>query len=665
VTHPVVICGAGISTNARLPDGQGLARLVLEELWSRSANLGGRWPQQLTAALEWQDDRQPLLQLEMVLELLGRHIDPRTLVRVFTVLRSAQPTDEHLILASYKGDVVTTNQDLLIEQAAQLLGRSKDVLHLHGDWRHPAGIMALISQYVIGLKHRVRDELKSLVRGRELLVVGYSGRDRDVMPHLASATHVRWRHYARPGAVQQPLSEELCALMQAQPDLVTVELTDDPLEPITRRTHHRPPPPTPVTLELDTTTRRAFDALDRKAIDLGLVRVLERAGAIRAARRTLRKLAADPGDHAGAVSQRLGALHTGRAPATARRHYDDAVANAASPEDLAAAHIALAALHSNRSDYPGAEAALGHALDAAKSMRGRQRDRAVGRVLARSARMHVMTDQEGLSMREYRRVLAASRRAGDIDTLVEALVFGSDPWRSRGRYHEAMAMLDEARGDAELYARPGLSAWLAFYRGNTLGAMYRLDEAQVELHRAQASEDHQLRAWSLLLSGSYHRGDDRERARSVLKQAERWAKRLGESLFAFEARLRFERAELLRAARQWRRCERAMDDLAAALVSRPKQRMPYLEAHLAALRAELARDRDDPETLSLIATAQGLYQAGHWEHGVARMRVSRWLVHGGPPPTTLVQLCQARQFGLESEVLCQGHADRSLPLLLV
>ena len=64
---------------------------------------------------------------------------------------------------------------------------------------------------------------------------------------------------------------------------------------------------------------------------------------------------------------------------------------------------------------------------------------------------------------------------------MEALTFGSDPWRSRGRYAEAMSMLNEARSDAELYARPGLAGWLAFYLGNCLGAMYRLDEAQAEL----------------------------------------------------------------------------------------------------------------------------------------------------------------------------------------
>jgi hypothetical protein len=86
---PVVLCSAGISRNAHLPDGQGLARRVLEELWVRSWQFRGSWPRELDRALAWQPDRQPVLQLELVLELLGRHVDPRTLVGIFSY--SAEP----------------------------------------------------------------------------------------------------------------------------------------------------------------------------------------------------------------------------------------------------------------------------------------------------------------------------------------------------------------------------------------------------------------------------------------------------------------------------------------------------------------------------------------------------------------------------------------------
>jgi hypothetical protein len=308
------------------------------------------------------------------------------------------------------------------------MGVATDVLHLHGDWRHPSSVVALISQYVIGLKQRVQDRLRDLVRQREVLVVGYSGRDRDVMPYLAEARHVRWRHYVEQGASPSPLSRELVNLMTARPGLVTVEETSEPLAPLERpavvgggSSGARAP-------ELSVGARQAFDAMDPRAADLALIRVLQRAGAMDLADRALRSLARDPGGVAADVQQGLGNALADRHPRAAERHYRRASTLAESPERLAAAELGLANLASNRSHYGGAEAALQRALRAAERARGHQRDRILGRVLARSARMHVMTDQEGRSMREYRRVLAAARRCGDVDTLVEALTFGSDPW---------------------------------------------------------------------------------------------------------------------------------------------------------------------------------------------------------------------------------------------
>jgi hypothetical protein len=48
-----------------------------------------------------------------------------------------------------------------------------------------------------------------------------------------------------------------------------------------------------------------------------------------------------------------------------------------------------------------------------------------------------------------------------------------------------------------------------------------------------------------------------------------------------------------------------------------------MEAHLAALRAELARDRGQEDARGLIAIALRRYRDGRWAHGVARMELSR------------------------------------------
>lgn len=666
---PVVLCGAGVSRNAGLPDGQGLARRVLEELWARSWHLRRRrWPAELDSALAWSADREPPLQLELVLELLGRHVPTKTLVGVFTALGGAAPTRDHFLLAMHSGGVVTTNQDLMIEAAALRLGRSTQVLHIHGDLRHPESIVALISQYVIGLKRRVRDDLRDQLRGREVLVAGYSGRDRDVMPYLAEARRVRWRHYVEPGGAAPPLSRQLIELRSVRPGLVSIEHTSRPLAPIEQQVDVRGAFLGPATTALSPGALRAFDALDRRAIDLGLIRVLQRAKAHDLARRSLAALARDPGPWRGAVEQALGNATADRRPRGAERHFRRAAHLAVAPEDRAAAELGVASIASNRSDYAAADAALGRALQAGEQARGAARDRIVGRVLARAARMHVMTDQEGRSMREYRRALAAARRCGDIDTLVDALTFGSDPWRSRGRYADALAMLDEARSDAEMYARPTFAGWLPFYVGNCLGAMHELDAAQAELDRccrlARAMGNVQLEGWAEVLRCCYHRADDLSAARHALRRARRAVDRLGHCAFALEARIAFEAAELLRSSRQWKRCRAAASALYKAVARQP-QRMPYLEAHIAALGAELARDRTERDAVALIRVARRRYRDGHWEHGVARMDLSLWLNTGGTPSPQLVARCSQRSFNFELLHMQGAPAMGYVPLLVV
>ncbi|MGH2911748.1 MAG: SIR2 family protein [Solirubrobacteraceae bacterium] len=642
---------------------------MLDELVARSWQFHDGWLKEFDSALVWRLDRQPILQLELVLELLGQNVDPRILVGIFTLLSGAHPTRAHFLLATYPGDVVTTNQDLLIEAAARQQGVRSDVLHLHGDWRHPGSVVALISQYVVGLKRRIRDRLLEIVRGREVLVLGYSGRDRDVMPYLAEAGHVRWRHYVDGRACSQPLSAELLNLMRARPGLVTVEETSTPLAPLEGLNTTGHSSTSSYTPKLSVRARRAFDALDPRAIDLALIQVLDRAGAQDLAERSLRTLAQDPGRVQASVQQAMGNMLASRDRAAAERYYRCAAALAAGSEQIAAAELGIANVASNQSDYAGAETALQRALEAADRMRGRHRDRVLGRILAQRARMHAMTDQEGRSMREYRRVFMAARRSGDLDTLVRALTFGSDPWRSRGRYAEAMAMLDQARSDVELYAQPNLAGWMAFYRGNCLGAMHRLDEAHMELARsrklARIAGEPSLEAWAWIMTCNFHRADDLRMAANHLRSGRRCIARLGSNLFALQARVTFEEAELLRARRRWSACETAANGLADAIGDRHGQQMPYLEAHLAALRAEIARECGREDANRLVAVAHRAYRDGHWAHGVARMELSRWLLDGGTPPPRFVERCKRLNYGFELEQLAEAPRTGYVPLLVI
>jgi tetratricopeptide (TPR) repeat protein len=679
-SRPTLLCGAGISLDAGLPDGQEIATSILNEIWSRSAVFESPMPRQVRDALTWRADREPELRLELVLELLAHHLDPATLVRAFAMLDGATATRAHLALAlAPTHALVTTNQDLLLEQTIVLSKRSRSALHLHGDCRHPSKISTLISQYVIGLKRRVNDAFKNNVRGRHVVVLGYSGRDRDIMPYLYDAARITWLHFHRKQQVA-PLSTELQALIDARPQQTALIRTNDPigvvenwLSPSAIKDLNRLDRVLSETrqqsewqCELPLEVRHAYRNFHPVARDLALARVLSRLGQNDLVLPALQKLVRRPQGLAAPVHQALGNIFFLEDPQQALLHYRMAGRTARDPVAQAAARLSIANLESNRSRYKQARQAIDQAMVAADQIHGqRARSRLLARILARSARMHIMTDNETASLREYRRVRSAARRAGDIDTLVEGLTFGSDPLRSRGRYHEALALCEEAMSDAELYATHGALPWALFYRGNCLGAMYRIDEALSDLVEARRSGERtghwQLVAWASVTECTYLRTRDLDGAEAALKTSHLAIKQYGQPLFACSARVAWEQGELSRARRQFAESTKQASKLADNLES-SSERMPYLEAHVAALRAELARDTMHDSADELIGEAIARYHRGRWAHCEARMRVSRWLLRGGRLPKDLLARCEEASYGQEALLLRGPQPAGYVPL---
>jgi hypothetical protein len=68
--------------------------------------------------------------------------------------------------------------DQLIEDA----GPHTKVTHLHGKWYRPKSIRTTVAHYSHGLARRLRRDFGHAIRGKNVLVIGYSGRDTDVMP---------------------------------------------------------------------------------------------------------------------------------------------------------------------------------------------------------------------------------------------------------------------------------------------------------------------------------------------------------------------------------------------------------------------------------------------------------------------------------------------------
>ena len=110
------------------------------------------------------------------------------------------PTNEnHHLLTTRSGvGLVTLNMDTCVEDAALEQGVSPPhVTHLHGVWNDLGSIKTTIAAYEQGLAANQRESLKDMYVDRSVLVLGYSGRDTDVLPRFFDYTPraVFWVHH--------------------------------------------------------------------------------------------------------------------------------------------------------------------------------------------------------------------------------------------------------------------------------------------------------------------------------------------------------------------------------------------------------------------------------------------------------------------------------------
>jgi hypothetical protein len=287
-----VLCGAGISVPSRLPDGQTLARHAFDLIWRHSHSYSPELRSVVHEALLWHPRREPALRLELLLELLARHLDSAVLVRIFELLRGATPNLAHFaLLLSDAAAIVTTNQDDLLEAAAATLGDrwpAQRLLHLHGDCRRPASIITTISQYVAGLPEPTASTYANVVTGRAVVVVGYSGRDRDVMPRLRDAATVDWIHYEPPNR-PTPLAIEVQALQAdlgprfrlqraADPTALILTCLSRQVADTARAAARSQPPSSPGATKTPPSLTRACAALPSVERELAVARILLHLG---------------------------------------------------------------------------------------------------------------------------------------------------------------------------------------------------------------------------------------------------------------------------------------------------------------------------------------------------------------------------------------------------
>jgi tetratricopeptide (TPR) repeat protein len=670
-----VLCGAGVSIPSGMPDGQRIARTAFDLIWRRARAFDPRARQLIVEALKWSAPQEPELRLELMLELLANELDPAVLVRVFALLERGAPNVNHVALAlSGARRIVTTNQDLLLEEAGRRVGRRRRVLHLHGRFDDPRSIITLLSQYVEGLPPTTNDALLKAVDGRRLVVVGYSGRDRDVMPLLASARSITWVHHKTRGRRQAQLATEVGILSAQLGRRFEVEVADttsfllDQLNPAARRRARRWPAPPRARRRLPAQVRREYDSLPALGREHAIARILLHVSAPDLALEGVRAARSAHGDGADGRMLEADALLALNQRAEAIHAYHLASDLADDPGRRCAALQNEAHALANSSNYAAARRRLDQARRAVRRVEeGRTRLRLRGRIAALAGRMKGMTDDEPGAMRDYARARRAFRAARDLDGIVEATTFGSDMLRSRGRYHEALNQLAEIFTDTELYTRPYARAWAPFYRGAIVGAMGDPRAGLADLEQAEtiarATGNEQAVAWAEVMIANYLREIDLDAAHEALRRCAGAIRAYRGPMFHCEARLAWEHAELARARGDEAGVRSQVADVRRMLNSPAAPGpLPYMEAHLLAVEGELARDLGHPSARPLLKQARAAYRAYKWAACVARVDVSLWLLRGDAAPPRLLARCRREGYGYEIERLESTRGEPYYPL---
>jgi tetratricopeptide (TPR) repeat protein len=655
-----LLCGAGISVPSELPDGQRIARVAFDLVWRGAKAFDPDARDRVRAALDWSSSREPALRLELMLELLGRELDPAALVTVFRLLATAKPSRNHAALAlSGASSIVTTNQDLLIEEAARGLNVRCAVQHLHGRYDRPGSIITFLSQYVEGLPLSTTRAFTKAVKGQRVVVVGYSGRDRDVMPLLSTADSVLWVHHRSPGRGQRPLAMEVEVLRSQLGARFEVKALDTAaflladLPAASRWRAQRFPARQRTTLSIPSETQRAYGGMAPLAREHGVARVLIHVGGADVALQGVKAARRLHGDSTEGRLLEADALLELNLHSEAIALYREAGRQAKDPATRCSALQSEAHALANTSEYAAAQNVLDEAHGAMRRVpEERTRLQLQGRIASLRGRMKGMTDDEPGAMRDYAHARRAFSRARDLDGYVEAMTFGSDMLRSRGRYREALQQIEEIFADTELYTRPYARGWARFYRGWIIGAMGDVAAGLADLDQAtavaEASGNHQGVAWGKLVIATYRRPNDLPGAERALDRCEAAIAVHGGPMFQCRARLVWERAEMGRARGNEAEARSQLSELEALLESAASPGpLPYMDAHVLALKGELARDLGDRSAEMRLRNAAAAYRRGKWAACVARIEVALWLLRGGPPPKRLLVKCRREGYGHE------------------
>jgi len=201
----LLLAGAGISMPAptSLPSGNALrdlcVKLLLTDSRSRSA------VRRLLSSRGYQ-----ALLPESVLQMIGSTVG-RGLDDLMRRLLGAQPPNEiHVTLASRKWQIFTTNFDLCLESAG-----ATPLSHLHGSIRNPGELQNQL--YRLGKTALLEArKFERALKGRTLLILGYSFRDDDIVRMIQNHPPLRVLFLSFDGVLPPGLRSLRCDVLFAQ-----------------------------------------------------------------------------------------------------------------------------------------------------------------------------------------------------------------------------------------------------------------------------------------------------------------------------------------------------------------------------------------------------------------------------------------------------------------
>ena len=204
----VFLVGAGVSMlgPSALPSGPALKRRVIDSI-ANGSQFGH----------EWRCIRRRIrfhrIVPEIIFQRIYEHLGER-LYGFFQLLDGGTPNEAHYWLAhcssEYRAVLITTNFDVLLERAG---ARGSNVLHAHGSIDVPAEMVFRINRVGLGLATPLTRDIRALVRGRTLCILGYSGLDKDVIDAVNAARprRVLWLARNRADVVFQSAERLKCS----------------------------------------------------------------------------------------------------------------------------------------------------------------------------------------------------------------------------------------------------------------------------------------------------------------------------------------------------------------------------------------------------------------------------------------------------------------------